>query len=136
MTRTLFAAALALALAGPGAAADPKADAPTVDLAGSVADETLAAAAPPAVVSAKGFEALAKAWGLKETPTVDWEKELIVVATTRGGRLTLTTKLDAAGDLKALGLATRDFRPGFRYALRSVKRDGVKTLNGKPLPAE
>jgi hypothetical protein len=52
----------------------------------------------------------------------------------RGKLLTLSASLDETGDLKALGLATRDLRPGFRYALISVPREGVKTVNGKELP--
>ena len=58
------------------------------------------------------------------------------VATTSGSRLNLNTKLDDKGDLKVVGLGTRDLRPGFRYAIKSVSRDGVKTVNGKELPKE
>jgi len=72
-------------------------------------------------------------------PTVDlsdFSKELLAVATTRGSKLNLTAKTDDKGDLKVLALSTRDLRPGFRYAIKSVSRDGVKTVNGKELPKE
>jgi hypothetical protein len=40
------------------------------------------------------------------------------------------------GDLQALAIATRDLRPGFRYAVLVVPREGVKTINGKELKEE
>ena len=67
---------------------------------------------------------------------MDFGKEILVVATTVGSRLNLDTKLDEKGDLKVLALATRDLRPGFRYAIKSVGKEGVKTVNGKELPKE
>ena len=123
------------------AAADDKKDPPkaklTVELSGSIDDAELAKKAPTqnVVVSEKGWEALAKAWNLKDPPKVDFTKELLVVATTSGGRLNLTPSVKD-GDLKAVAIATRDFRPGFRYAIKSISRDGVKTVDGKPLPKE
>ena len=93
-------------------------------------------AAPLAGISQKGWEKLAKAWSIKEPAKVNFDKEILVVATTVGSKLTLSTKLDDKGDLKILALATRDLRPGFRYAIKSVSKEGVKTVNGKELPKE
>ena len=45
-------------------------------------------------------------------------------------------KLDDKGDLRVVALATRDIRPGFRYAIKSVSKEGIKTVDGKPLPKE
>jgi len=117
------------------AADQPK---PTVDLSGSVDDEKLEKESPASgvIVSQKGWEKLAAAWGIKDAPKVDFSKELLAVATTRGSKLNLTAKTDDKGDLKVLALSTRDLRPGFRYAIKSVSRDGVKTVNGKELPKE
>jgi hypothetical protein len=42
--------------------------------------------------------------------------------------------LEDNGNLMVLGLATRDFHPGFRYVLAVLSRTGVKTVNGKELP--
>jgi hypothetical protein len=138
MSRTLLLLA-AFALAS-FSLADDKKDPPklTVDLAGSVDDEKLAKEAPESgvIVSQKAWEKLAAAWGIKDAPKVDFSKELLTVATTRGSRLTLTPKTDDKGDLKVLAISTRDLRPGFRYAIKSVSRDGVKTVNGKELPKE
>jgi hypothetical protein len=137
MSRLLFATALALGIGSFGLAEEPKKDKPAVDLSGSVEDETLQKElAEGVVVSQKGWEKLAAAWGIKDAPKVDFAKELLVVSTTRGSRLNLSTKLDDKGDLKIVGLATRDLRPGFRYAIKSVSREGVKTVGGKELPKE
>jgi hypothetical protein len=35
-----------------------------------------------------------------------------------------------------VAISTRDLRPGFRYAIKSIPREGVKTVDGKPLPKE
>lgn len=110
----------------------------TVDLFASLEDRELQKQAPEngVVVSQKGWEKLAKAWNIADPPKVDFEKEILVVATTVGSRLNLSTKLDDKGDLQILALATRDIRPGFRYAIKSVSKEGIKTVGGKPLPKE
>lgn len=123
------------------APADDKKDPPkaklTVDLFGSVDDAELMKKAPAqnVVVSEKGWEALAKAWNLKDPPKVDFTKEVLVVVTTVGSRLSLTPAVKD-GDLKITAIATRDLRPGFRYAIKSISRDGIKTVDGKALPKE
>lgn len=137
MNRLLFAAALAVGLVSFTRAEEPKKEKLTVDLFASVEDEALQKEmAEGVVVSQKGWEKLAKAWGIKDAPKVDFTKELLVVSTTRGSKLNLSTKLDDKGDLKIIGLGTRDLRPGFRYVIKSVSRDGVKTVGGKELPKE
>jgi len=142
MTRRSFLMLVAFVLAlAPLSARDDKKDPPakpTVDLFGSVEDENLVKEAPESgvIVSAKGWEKLSKAWGIKDAPKVDFSKELLAVATTRGSKLNLTPKVDDKGDLKVLAVATRDLAPGFRYAIKSVPREGVKTVNGKELPKE
>ena len=65
---------------------------------------------------------------------MNFDKEIVLVAKTGGSKLTLNASLDEKGDLKAFGLATRDLRPGFRYVIISVPKEGVKTVNGKELP--
>jgi hypothetical protein len=141
MLRSLIVAALAAVVFGSVGTADEPKKAPvklTVDLFGSVEDEKLQKEMPEngVIVSTKGWEKLAKAWGIKEPAKVDFEKEFLIVATSVGSKLSVNGKLDAKGDLKVLGFGTRDLRPGFRYAIKSVSRDGVKTVNGKELPKE
>jgi hypothetical protein len=104
---------------------------------GSVADDALAKDAPAAITSAKGLEKLWKAWKIEgKVPEVDFDKQVVIVATTSGSKLKVSATLGDKGDLKVLGAGTRDLVPGFRYVLATVSRDGVKTVNGKELPKE
>jgi hypothetical protein len=138
MTRSVLTLA-ALAL-GPAGLPDDKKEPgkPTVNLSGSLDDRDLMAKAPRdgVIVSQKQWDELAKAWGVKDPPKVDFAREFLVVATTHGSQLRLSPKLEDGGNLRTGAVATRDLRPGFRYAIRSVKREGVKTVNGKELPKE
>jgi len=56
----------------------------------------------------------------------------------RGGKINLSIlgamQVTDKGDLAVLAIATRDLRPGFRYVVSAVPREGVKTVNGKDLP--
>ena len=104
---------------------------------GSIDDEKLAKEMPDngVINNARDFEKLVKAWKVADkVPEVNFDKEIVLVAKTAGSKLTLNALLDEKGDLKALGLATRDLRPGFRYVIISVPKEGVKTVNGKELP--
>jgi hypothetical protein len=104
---------------------------------GSIDDEKLAKEMPEngVITNAKDFEKLVKAWKVAEkVREVNFDKEIVLVAKTEGSKLTLNASLDEKGDLKALGIATRDRRPGFRYVIISVPKEGVKTVNGKELP--
>ena len=103
---------------------------------GSVEDLSLQKAAPEAMVSAPELENLWQAWKVPgQAPKVDFAKELVVVATTRGSILRLAPVLDDKGKLEVRGLSTMDLRPGFRYVIAVVSREGVKTVNGKELAA-
>jgi hypothetical protein len=104
---------------------------------GSIEDEKLAKEMPEngVITNAKDFEKLVKAWKVADkVPEVNFDKEIVIVAKTEGSKLTLNASLDEKGDVKALGLGTRDLRPGFRYVIISVPKEGVKTVNGKELP--
>jgi len=104
---------------------------------GSVADETLQKDAPECITNAPAFAKLWKAWKIEaKLPMIDFEKELVVLSTSRGSLLNLTATLNDNGDLQVIGFGTRDLRPGFRYVVASVSRDGVKTVNKKELPKE
>ena len=104
---------------------------------GSVEDEKLAKGAPACVTSARALEQLWKDWKRTDKmPEIDFTKELVVVSTATGSRLRLALTLDDQGDLQVYGMATLDFRPGFRYVLATVRNEGVKTVNGKGLPKE
>jgi hypothetical protein len=109
----------------------------TQEWKGSVADEAEQKGAPECITSAKGLEKLWKAWKIEgKVPKVDFDKEIIVIGTTRGSKLKLSASLDDKGNLTVLGLGTRDLVPGFRYVMATVPREGVKTVNKKDLPKE
>jgi hypothetical protein len=104
---------------------------------GSVDDEAQLRGAPECITSAKALEKLWKAWKIEgNVPKVDFDKEIVVVGTTRGSKLILSATLDANDNLEVLGVATRDLLPGFRYVLATVSREGVKTVNKKNLPID
>jgi hypothetical protein len=116
---------------------------PTVDLYGKVAEERAKDLPPDGViVSQKAWEKLAEAWGIKDAPKVDFTKEFLVVVSTisEGSRLVWLEEPELnRGDLTLPSIlaVTADLGPlGFVYNIRSVSRDGVKTVNGKELPKE
>ncbi len=104
---------------------------------GSMADLSLSKAVPEVILTEEGLKNLWKVWKIEGSmPKVDFSRNLIVVQTTRGSRLRLSATLDEKGDLKVLGAATADLRPGFRYVVAVLSREGVKTVNGKELAAK
>jgi len=131
-------AALALAALLPEAArAQARAVKPTAELKGAVEDTGLLKELPAGhfLANEKALDKLWTAWKIADKkPKVDFTKEIVVVATTRGSTLRLTARLDDKGDLRVGGFGTRDLRPGFRYVIAVVSREGVKTVNGKELP--
>ena len=103
---------------------------------GSVDDDK--AAMPECIATAKGLEAVWKAWKVPgEVPTVDFTKNIVVAVYSSGSKLDFSSAtLDDAGNLEVVGLGTRDLRPGFRYVLAVISKEGVKTVNKKALPEQ
>jgi hypothetical protein len=131
-------AAAALVFAGLSLAADkPTPVKATNTWSGSIDDEKLKKEMPEngVITNAKDLEKLNKSWKFVEKlPEINFDKEIVVVATGTGGKLTVNAMLDDKGDLKTLGLETRDLKPGFRYVIMSLPKEGVKTVNSKELP--
>jgi hypothetical protein len=115
----------------------PQAAKPTVDLAGDIKDESLQSAAPAngVIVSPKAWEKLAQAWGIKDAPKVDFTKEILIVGTWKGSTFNITPMIQD-GDLTVSSFGTKDLREGFRWKVRSIPREGIKTVQGRPLPTE
>ena len=112
---------------------------PTARWNGMIADKSLQSVTP-----ADGFladaESLAKVWKSwradEEVPAVDFTKELILVGVVPGPNTVLMRpSLDDQGDLRFVVAGTKRGGPGFGYLLLKVSREGVKTVNGKPLSA-
>ena len=133
-------ALVAVALAGflaPSVRAEKKEVKLVKQWTGSVEDEKLAKDAPEVITDAKAFEKLWKAWKVGDkVPEVDFTKEIVILSTTSGSKISLSPSLDDKGNLSVLGAATADFGPGFRYVIATVSREGVKKVNGKDLPKE
>jgi hypothetical protein len=109
----------------------------TREWTGSVADEMKQQGAPSVITSGKVLKKLWEDWKIEgKVPDVDFTKEIVVVATSRGSRLKLSAVLDGNGNLLVLGVGTRDMAPGFRYVLAAIPREAVKTVGGKELPKE
>ncbi|MFM8891506.1 MAG: cytochrome P460 family protein [Planctomycetia bacterium] len=128
---------LSLPVAMSMAIAAPMPLAATNTWSGSIADEALVKEMPDHGVITEGasLERLAKAWGFTDDDSlVDFSKEIVIVATTKGSTLRLSASLADDGDVTALGAASRDFAPGFRYVVMSVPRSGIKTVNRRELP--
>jgi hypothetical protein len=107
---------------------------PLKQWSGSVDDLSLMKGKPEFIISANELGKLWQAWKVSgPMPEIDFCKELVLVATTRGGILRFGAILDDKGDLQIRGASTRDLRPGFRYVIAVVSRKGVKTVNGKEL---
>jgi hypothetical protein len=101
---------------------------------GSVDDLSLMKGTPEFIISADELRKLWQSWKVSgPMPKVDYCKELVLISTTRGSILRFGAILDDKGDLQVRGASTRDLRPGFRYVIAVVSREGVKTVNGKEL---
>jgi len=132
---------LALAVAVPAVRADDKPTKPVPVIqqwSGIIRDEEgLKQQAPAAghLTDAASFEKLWKLWRPKEAlPKVDFTKEIVLVATAGGpNRVALSATLDAKGDLRVRSRATLIGGPGFGYAIATISRQGIKSINGKPL---
>jgi hypothetical protein len=76
-----------------------------------------------------------KAWkGKEELPKVDFQKELVFAYAAGGpNTILISLRIDDQGNLTAKFSATEKGGPGFVYRIVTVKRDGVKTINGNVL---
>ncbi len=112
---------------------------PTARWNGMIADESLQKLAPAEgfLLDAKSLAKVWKAWRPKEeVPTVDFMKELVVVGVVPGpNSVLMRPALDENGDLQFIFAGTKKGGPGFGYLMLKISREGVKTVNGKPLEA-
>ena len=113
---------------------------PTARWQGMVDDDSIRKFAPEEgfLANAKSLEKVWKAWRPNEgVPTVDFSKEIILVGIVGGpNRVQIQPSLDKKGDLQFVVLGTLVDGPGFGYLFLKVSREGVKTVNSKPLKAQ
>lgn len=109
--------------------------APVRELRGETEEENATVVPQSVIGAAQAYEDAWKVLGLKESPgMVDFEKEVVFLATTRGSRIQLRCRDEGEGKLQVMAIATRDIRPGLRYAVGVFLRKDWKEINGSPIP--
>ena len=87
------------------------------------------------ILSQKEWERLAAAWGIKDVAKVDFTKEILLVGTWRGSSFKFLSDVKD-GDLTVELVGDKEEKPGFRYKIVSLKRDGITKFQGKDLSKE
>ncbi len=124
-----------------GKQADAKKDLATSGdaIRGKVKDRALRTLAPDsgAITDAATLKKLLTKWGYENADwSTDFRKNVVVVGTAFGPNIVrLMTRKSDDGNLTVLSAASRMAGPGFGWAMKVISREGVKTVNGKPLPA-
>lgn len=105
---------------------------------GQSSNRDLRGQAPPsgAIVDDESWAKLWKAWqDDKPVPDVNFAEHLVIVATVYGpNRMTGKPQIEDDGNVRALFAHTLLDGPGFGFIMVQVPRQGIKTINGKPLP--
>ena len=98
--------------------------------------EDISGPIPDAVIfNQDSYEAARKDLGLKESPgPVDFSREVVFLATTRGSRMGLRLRDEGEGRLGVGAMATRDLRPGLRYIFGVFAKKDWKQINETLLP--
>jgi len=112
---------------------------PTVDLRGSLNDLKLRKAKPDdgLILTEDAWVSLAKTWGIQSPPKVDFTKEFLIVATVLESEVLIHAfGPDKNGKVKVLTIERLPCPDAFSYAIKSLSREGVKTVNGRPLIEE
>src|SRR5262249_32065108 len=119
--------------------AAPERLAPNRDWGAIINDDNLKKLAPKdgLITNAKEFAKLWKAWRKDEkTPEINFEKEFVLVTLAIGpNRSSISATLDD-GKLTVRAVQTLKAGPGFGYSIATFNRKGIKTVNGKDLPAK
>jgi len=85
------------------------------------------------IYTATDYEAAWKELGLTEIPgEVDFTKEFVLLATTRGSRVGFRCRDEGEGKLNVSAMSTRDIRPGLRYLIGVFLKKEWKEVNGCP----
>lgn len=66
---------------------------------------------------------------IQEPGAVDFAKEVVVVSTTRGSRITFRLRDEGEKKLQVMSISTKDIRPGLRFAFCVLPRSVWKQIN-------
>ena len=80
------------------------------------------------------FAKLWKAWmGKEKLPEIDFDKELVMVASSNISRVFEILLIVGKGDAKAVVGRKAEEVKGFTFVIAVFNRDGIKTIDGKPI---
>ena len=86
------------------------------------------------ILSSEEYEKLWKELGLDRSPgAIEFSTEFAVVSTSRGSGIAFRLRDEGEGKLKVMSIATRDIRPGLRYAIAVISRQGWQEVNDTKL---
>ena len=86
------------------------------------------------IFTVSDYEASWKELGLTQSPgEVDFQKEFVLLATTRGSRVGFRCRDEGDGKLNVSAMSTRDIRPGLRYLIGVFLKKDWKEVNGTPI---
>jgi hypothetical protein len=117
-------------------AADPAR--PTGRWSGKVNDKALRTLAPQAgfLADQATWKKVWSAWRPgQELPKVDFARELILVGTVPGPNRVIMRPTINSGNVRFLVAGTKIGGPGFGYQFLRISKEGVKSVNGKPIDA-
>lgn len=85
-------------------------------------------------------EAFAKIWNAwrpaEDVPEIDFTRSLVLVATADGPNRMFANIRNADGNVTAVYGSTKIGGPGFGYLIAVVPREGIESINGRPLAGE
>ena len=80
------------------------------------------------------YEKIWRELGLTEEPAaVDFAKEVVVLSTTRGSRITFRLRDEGEERLQVMSISTKDIRSGLRFAFCVLSRSAWKQINDRKL---
>jgi len=86
------------------------------------------------ILSSEEYKKLWKELRLENCPgMIDFSSEFAVVVTSRGSGIAFRLQDVGQGKLKVMSIATRDIRPGLRYAIAVISRQGWQEVNDTKL---
>jgi hypothetical protein len=82
------------------------------------------------IIDGVEYEKIWRELGLTQEPGfVDFAKEVVVVSTTRGSRITFRLREEGEGRLQVMSISTKDIRPGLRFAFCVLSRSVWRQIN-------